>query len=179
MRSIGAWSAWRPSIGTLCARPWPSFWDIRRHRGRWSSTRRLRLPASSPARNRCSSSTECSTAWGGIWKRLRLNSPQRARSSTGDSSHGAIAPFRAGSKPNSGPEESELRLHRDQVWQAGLRDVAAETALVGAVVIGEGNLLKVATGDRADDVKRAIGRADVEQSSVRGQAGIEWHGTSG
>src|SRR5258705_3549725 len=76
-------------------------------------------------------------------------------------------------------ERTTLRLYRHQVGIAGLRNVAAEAALVAAVVSGERDLLEVSTRDSADHMHRAIICAYVDEAAVRCETRIERYGIAG
>src|SRR5438105_13747471 len=69
MPSVDVWNAWQQWIGTSCEPQSPSCSDSPPPLVQSSSMRLWKSRANFPIQNRCNSSMECWTAWGGIWKR--------------------------------------------------------------------------------------------------------------
>src|SRR5262249_42747370 len=103
--------------------------------------------ANSPAPNPCSSSTACSTAWEKTWRR---RSPLRESKGLNHKGHEGSQITDLLNYPNA---QASSGFHGDQIRMAGLWNIAAQASFVGAVVVGEGDLLEIAARDRADHVQ--------------------------
>jgi hypothetical protein len=95
---------------------------------------------------------EASPACKNLHNRIFLISPERILPPPAERSSYAREALPEDSDISRSPPREDLRLrfHGQQVWIAGLRNVAAEAAFIAAVVVGERNLLQVAPGNRAD-----------------------------